>query len=87
MQSAPRSRRRRPLALRSRADITDPNTGEPGAAFEEATRADVHEAVSAADDAFRSGALRDPQVRANGSQQVRGKNIVNRDEVSLFCEF
>jgi alpha-ketoglutaric semialdehyde dehydrogenase len=42
----------------------DPSTGEPGAAFEEATRADVHEAVSAAYDAFRSGDLRDPQRRS-----------------------
>ena len=33
----------------------DPSTGEPGAAFEEATRADVHEAVSAAHEAFRAG--------------------------------
>ena len=42
----------------------DPSTGEPGAAFEEATRADVHEAVSAAHEAFRSGDLRDPQRRS-----------------------
>ena len=42
----------------------DPSTGEPGAAFEEATRADVHEAVSAAHEAFRAGDLRDPQRRS-----------------------
>jgi acyl-CoA reductase-like NAD-dependent aldehyde dehydrogenase len=42
----------------------DPSTGAPGAAFEEATPADVHEAVTAADAAFRSGALRDPDARA-----------------------
>src|SRR5205814_4608945 len=40
------------------------STGEPGAAFEEATRADVHEAVTAANEAFRSGDLRDPQRRS-----------------------
>ena len=42
----------------------DPSTGEPGAAFEEATRDDVHEAVSAAHEAFRAGDLRDPQRRS-----------------------
>jgi acyl-CoA reductase-like NAD-dependent aldehyde dehydrogenase len=42
----------------------DPRTGAPGAAFEEATPADVHAAVSAAADVFRSGALRDPAARA-----------------------
>jgi acyl-CoA reductase-like NAD-dependent aldehyde dehydrogenase len=42
----------------------DPSTGEPGAAFEEATRADVHEAVTAAHEAFRAGELRDPAARA-----------------------
>ncbi|HEX6696030.1 MAG TPA: aldehyde dehydrogenase family protein, partial [Solirubrobacteraceae bacterium] len=42
----------------------DPSTGEPGAAFEEATRADVHEAVAAAQETFRSGDLRDPQRRS-----------------------
>ena len=42
----------------------DPSTGAPGAAFEEATPADVHEAVTAAEAAFRSGALRDPDARA-----------------------
>jgi acyl-CoA reductase-like NAD-dependent aldehyde dehydrogenase len=42
----------------------DPSTGARGAAFEEATPADVHEAVTAAEAAFRSGALRDPDARA-----------------------
>jgi 2,5-dioxopentanoate dehydrogenase len=42
----------------------DPSTGEPGAAFEEATSADVHEAVTAAHEAFRAGELRDPGARA-----------------------
>jgi NADP-dependent aldehyde dehydrogenase len=42
----------------------DPRTGAQGAAFEEATPADVHDAVTVADAAFRSGALRDPVARA-----------------------
>src|ERR671930_305608 len=42
----------------------DPRTGAPGAAFEEATRADVHAAVTAASEAFRAGALRDGTQRA-----------------------
>jgi acyl-CoA reductase-like NAD-dependent aldehyde dehydrogenase len=41
----------------------DPSTGASGAAFEEATPADVHDAVTAADAVFRSGALRDPDAR------------------------
>jgi acyl-CoA reductase-like NAD-dependent aldehyde dehydrogenase len=42
----------------------DPSTGAAGAAFDEATPADVHEAVTAADAVFRSGTLRDPVARA-----------------------
>jgi NADP-dependent aldehyde dehydrogenase len=42
----------------------DPRTGERGKAFDEATPADVHAAVTAALEAFRSGALRDPGPRA-----------------------
>ena len=37
---------------------------QTGAAFEEATPADVHAAVTAANEAFRAGALRDPERRA-----------------------
>jgi acyl-CoA reductase-like NAD-dependent aldehyde dehydrogenase len=42
----------------------DPSTGEPGAVFEEATRADVHEAVTGAHEAFRAGDLRDAARRS-----------------------
>ena len=51
-------------AVSSTFHAVDPSTGEPGAAFEEATRADVHAAVTAAHEAFRAGELRDPGPRA-----------------------
>ena len=50
-------------AVSTTFNAIDPRTGAPGAAFDEATPADVHEAVTAADGAFRSGALRDPGAR------------------------
>ena len=41
-------------------------------------------------DAFKeegiARALGDSQIGADGSQQIRGKNIVDRDEVALFRE-
>jgi acyl-CoA reductase-like NAD-dependent aldehyde dehydrogenase len=51
-------------AVSSTFQAVDPRTGTPGATFEEATPADVHAAVSAAHEAFRAGALRDPARRA-----------------------
>ncbi len=33
-----------------------------------------------------TGALGDAQIGADGSQQIRGKNVVDRDEVTLFRE-
>jgi 2,5-dioxopentanoate dehydrogenase len=50
-------------AVSSTFHSVDPSTGAPGASFEEATPADVHAAVTAAQEAFRSGALRDPERR------------------------
>src|SRR5919204_603937 len=51
-------------AVSSTFYAVDPRTGTPGAAFEEATPADVHAAVSAASEVFRPGALRDNAERA-----------------------
>ena len=59
----------------------DPSTGEPGAAFEEATRADVHEAVTAAHEAFRAGALRDPAQRAAFLRGAAGRLRAAGDEI------
>ncbi|MGZ8261312.1 MAG: aldehyde dehydrogenase family protein, partial [Caldimonas sp.] len=42
----------------------DPSTGAPGATFQEATPGDVRAAVTAANEAFRAGALRDRERRA-----------------------
>jgi acyl-CoA reductase-like NAD-dependent aldehyde dehydrogenase len=59
----------------------DPSTGEPGAAFEEATRADVHEAVRAAQEAFRSGDLRDPQRRSGFLRGAAARLRAAGDEI------
>src|ERR687888_1179999 len=64
----------------------DPRTGAPGAAFEEATRADVHAAVSAAAAVRRSGALRDRAKRAallrGGAARLRAAG----DEIVAVAE-
>jgi acyl-CoA reductase-like NAD-dependent aldehyde dehydrogenase len=64
----------------------DPRTGEQGAAFEEATAADVHDAVAAAEAAFRSGALRDPVARSallrGAAARLRGAG----DEIVAVAE-
>jgi 2,5-dioxopentanoate dehydrogenase len=59
----------------------DPSTGEPGASFEEATRADVHEAVTAAHEAFRAGALRDHALRAAFLRGAAGRLRGAGDEI------
>src|ERR687888_880029 len=64
----------------------DPRTGAPGAAFEEATRADVHAAVSAADEVFRSGALRDPQARAKLLRGAAARLRAAGDEIVAVAE-
>src|SRR3954466_12315440 len=64
----------------------DPSTGEPGAAFEEATRADVHEAGSAAQDAFRSGDLRDPQRRSAFLRAAAARLRAAGDEIVAVAE-
>jgi NADP-dependent aldehyde dehydrogenase len=51
-------------AMATTFNSVDPRTGEPGAAFEEATPGDVHAAAAAAAEAFRSPALRDREARA-----------------------
>src|SRR5919197_2115959 len=64
----------------------DPRTGAPGAAFEEATRADVHAAVSAADQVFRSGALRDPRARAKLLRGAAARLRAAGDEIVAVAE-
>ena len=64
----------------------DPRTGAPGAAFEEATRADVHAAVAAADEVFRSGALRDPQARATLLRGAAARLRAAGDEIVAVAE-
>ena len=64
----------------------DPRTGAPGAAFEEATRADVHAAVSAADEVFRSGALRDPLARAKLLRGAAARLRAAGDEIVAVAE-
>jgi alpha-ketoglutaric semialdehyde dehydrogenase len=59
----------------------DPSTGLAGAAFQEATRADVHEAVTAAHEAFRAGALRDPARRAALLRSAAGRLRAAGDEI------
>jgi acyl-CoA reductase-like NAD-dependent aldehyde dehydrogenase len=64
----------------------DPRTGEPGATFEEATRADVHAAVAAADAAFRVGALRDPGARAAMLRGAAARLRATGDEIVAVAE-
>jgi 2,5-dioxopentanoate dehydrogenase len=64
----------------------DPSTGAPGAGFDEATPADVHAAVAAADDVFRSGALRDPAVRAALLSGAASRLRAAGDEIVAVAE-
>jgi NADP-dependent aldehyde dehydrogenase len=64
----------------------DPRTGTQGAAFEEATPADVHEAVTAAEAAFRSGALRDPQARVTLLTAAAARLRAAGDEIVAVAE-
>jgi acyl-CoA reductase-like NAD-dependent aldehyde dehydrogenase len=64
----------------------DPRTGEPGAAFEEATPADVHAAVAAADEAFRSGALRDRDARIALLRGAAARLRAAGDEIVAVAE-
>ena len=73
-------------AERTTFNAVDPRTGEPGAAFAEASPADVHAAVAAAVAAFRSPLLADPARRAallrGAAARLRGAG----DEVVAVCE-
>jgi len=64
----------------------DPRTGEPGEAFEEATREDVRAAVAAAAEAFRGGALADPDARAALLQDAAARLRAAGDEIVAVCE-
>jgi len=64
----------------------DPRTGAPGAAFEEATPADVHSAVTAADVAFRAGALRDAGARAALLRGAAARLRAAGDEIVAVAE-
>jgi NADP-dependent aldehyde dehydrogenase len=64
----------------------DPRTGAEGAAFEEATPADVRNAVTAADAAFRSGALRDSEARATLLQTAAARLRAAGDEIVAVAE-
>jgi NADP-dependent aldehyde dehydrogenase len=64
----------------------DPRTGAQGAAFEEATPADVHAAVTAADAVFRSGALRDDAARAALLSGAAARLRAAGDEIVAVAE-
>jgi 2,5-dioxopentanoate dehydrogenase len=64
----------------------DPRTGAPGATFEEATPADVHAAVAAADEVFRSGALRHREARASLLRGAAGRLRAADDEIVAVAE-
>jgi acyl-CoA reductase-like NAD-dependent aldehyde dehydrogenase len=64
----------------------DPRTGAQGAAFEEATPADVHAAVAAADEVFRSGALRDRDARAALLRGAAARLRAAGDEIVAVAE-
>jgi 2,5-dioxopentanoate dehydrogenase len=64
----------------------DPRTGAQGAAFDEATPADVHAAVTAADAAFRSGALRDRDARAALLRGAAARLRAAGDEIVAVAE-
>jgi NADP-dependent aldehyde dehydrogenase len=64
----------------------DPRTGEQGAAFHEATPADVHAAVAAAEAAFRSGTLRDPVARAALLRGAAARLRAAGDEIVAVAE-
>jgi acyl-CoA reductase-like NAD-dependent aldehyde dehydrogenase len=64
----------------------DPRTGAEGAAFEEATPADVHAAVAAADDVFRSGALRDRDKRIALLRGAAARLRAAGDEIVAVAE-
>lgn len=64
----------------------DPRTGAPGATFDEATPADVHAAVTAADAAFRSGALRDRGARTALLSGAAARLRAAGDEIVAVAE-
>lgn len=64
----------------------DPRTGAPGATFDEATPADVHAAVTAADAAFRSGALRDRGARTALLSGAAARLRTAGDEIVAVAE-
>jgi acyl-CoA reductase-like NAD-dependent aldehyde dehydrogenase len=64
----------------------DPRTGAPGAVFEEATSGDVHAAVAAAEDVFRSGALRDRDARAKLLRGAGARLRAAGDEIVAVAE-
>src|SRR6266536_3351575 len=64
----------------------DPRTGAPGAVFEEATPDDVHAAATAAQVAFRAGALRDAGARAALLRGAAGRLRAAGDEIVAVGE-
>src|SRR5260370_8540702 len=47
---------------------------------------DVFGALDAFEQEGIAGALRDAQIGADRRKQIRGKNVVHRNEISLLCE-
>jgi 2,5-dioxopentanoate dehydrogenase len=64
----------------------DPRTGETGASYEEATPADVDEAVAAADQVHRSGAFGDRDARVRVLRGTAARLRGARDEIVAVCE-